>query len=57
MDHCFSLGIDQHRHHVALAPPGLLIMITLLFWVAVMPLILYLAFLGVLVALGEWFKK
>jgi len=51
------MGIGQHRFDVALAPPGLLIMITLLFWVAITPLILYLLFVGVLVVLAEWFKK
>ena len=57
MDNCIPLGIDQHRFDVALAPPGLLIMITLLFWVAVTPLIVYLMFVGVLLVLAEWFKK
>ena len=55
MDHCFSLGIDQHRFDVALAS-GVLIMITLLFWVAVTPLLLYLVFLGVLVVIAGWLK-
>jgi len=57
MDNCISMGIDQHRFDVALAPPGLLIMITLLFWVAVMPLILYLVFLGVLVVIARLFRS
>jgi len=55
MDNCIPLDIDQHRHHVALAS-GVLIMITLLFWVAVMPLLLYLVFLGVLVVIARWLK-
>jgi len=57
MDNCIPMGIDQHRFDVGLAPPGLLIMITLLFWVAVTPLLLYLLVLGVMVVLAEWFKK
>jgi len=56
MDNCLSMGIDQHRRDVALAPPGLLIMITMLFWLAVTPLILYLVFLGVLVVIARWLK-
>jgi len=57
MDNCIPLGIDHHRHHVALAPSGILIMITLLFWLVMTPLLLYLVFVGVLVVLAEWFKK
>ena len=56
MDNCISMGIDQHRFDVALAPPGLLIMITLLFWVVMTPLILYLLFVAVLVVLARWLK-
>jgi len=50
------MGIGQHRLDVALAPPGILIMITLLFWLAVTPLLLYLAILGVLVVIARWLK-
>jgi len=56
MDNCIPMGIDQHRFDVGLAPPGLLIMITMLFWLAVTPLILYLVFLGVLVVIARWLK-
>jgi len=56
MGNCIPLGIGQHRHHVALAPPGILIMITLLFWVVMTPLILYLLFVAVLVVLARWLK-
>jgi len=56
MDNCLSMGIDQHRHHVALAS-GVLIMITMLFWVAVTPLILYLVFVAVLVVIAKWFRS
>jgi len=52
MDNCLSLGIGHYRHHVALAS-GVLIMITLLFWVAVTPLILYLVFVAVLVVIAR----
>ena len=57
MDNCISMGINHHRRNVAVAPPGLLIMITLLFWVAVTPLLLYLVFLGVLVVIARWMRS
>jgi len=57
MDNCISMGIDRHRRDVALAPPGLLIMITLLFWVAVTPLILYLLGLLVVVVIAKLFRS
>ena len=49
------MGIDQHRHHVALAS-GVLIMITMLFWVAVTPLLLYLLGLLVVVVIAKLFR-
>jgi len=57
MDNCIPMGIDQHRFDVGLAPTGLLIMITLLFWVAVTPLLLYLVFVAVLVVIAGWLRS
>jgi len=57
MDHCIPLGIGQHRRNVAVAPTGILIMITLLFWVAVTPLLLYLILVALLVVIARWFRS
>jgi len=56
MDNCLSMGIDQYRFDVALAS-GVLIMITLLFWLAITPLVLYLLFVGLLVVIARWFRS
>jgi len=57
MDNCYALVLDCTRRDVAMASPGILIMLTLLFWVVMGPLILYLVFVGVLVVIARWFKK
>jgi hypothetical protein len=50
------MGIGHHRLDVAVAP-GILIMLTLLFWVAVTPLLLYLVLVALLVVLAALFRS
>ena len=66
MDNCVPLGIGHHRRHVAVASDLLILMAHLfgrirpcsfLFCLAVTPLILYLAFVVVLVVVAKLFRK
>lgn len=53
LDSCISMGICLHLRDVAVAPPGILIMLILLFWLAISPLILYLVFVALLVVIAR----
>jgi len=50
------MGIGHHQHYVDLAS-GILIMLTILFWVVMTPLLLYLILVALLVVIAKWFKK
>ena len=56
LDSCLPLGLGNFRRNVAVAS-GVLIMLTILFWLVTTPLIMYLVFVGVLVVIAKWLKK